>query len=388
MNNSMITPITNFISKYLLENTNVIDICCGDDAISKWIEKENRANLISLSPENLEHISHENPFVAYNNFVNDSRMLPIRGNLADVVLLTGPLYNLQSNSCKMETLKEAKRLLNTDGKLITLRNYGESQFEDDNKNSIEEDFLSDAGFDIGHTAQIQESTVDSEQGNYYLTVATPKSAISEFDVPPEVFINIPDDRIKEHNITLVKDNKHSIKGDISQKAEGKNTKNIADYYSHIEIKPSIDSTLNSKKSAEKMPFYNDKAVKLPILPKVILEQYGEKSLKEDNSSKENILKENDNLNIEKHKDEQEENLSVVESEDTSRAVKIPIKQSIDKNLVVRTNKNEIVSNRAKIARLAEVHPSIDKSLQMRLPKINPMYAKKKSRKKGTKNLIK
>ena len=59
---------------------------------------------------------------------------------------------------------------------------------------------------------------------------------------------------------------------------------------------------------------------------------------------------------------------------------IKIFPSIDKNLVVRSDKNKV--------QLPSVSTSIDRSLQVRIKKVNPLFDKPKSKKKGTNNLIK
>ena len=66
---------------------------------------------------------------------------------------------------------------------------------------------------------------------------------------------------------------------------------------------------------------------------------------------------------------------------------IPIKPSIDKNLYVRKKNNDSsVRNNEKID-CKKVQQSIDKSLQIRIPKINPKYAKPKSKKKCIRNVL-
>ena len=139
--------IQNIISQYLSKDTRVMDLRCGYDYFSKWIKENNLGKIVPLSPKDLEHIDHENPFVAYNNFINDSRKIPTK-NKADVVLLLGPLYTMESGKNRTHILSEIKRLVATDGKVITLSKCG-------NKKSCSEEFLLDnAGFTVDEVTEI------------------------------------------------------------------------------------------------------------------------------------------------------------------------------------------------------------------------------------------
>ena len=334
--------IQNIISQYLSKDTRVMDLRCGYDYFSKWIKENNLAKIVPLSPKDLEHIDHENPFVAYNNFINDSRKIPTK-NKADVVLLLGPLYTMESGKKRTHILSEIKRLVATDGKVITLSKCS-------NKKSCSEEFLLDnAGFTVDKVAEIplkNNTSAIKDYEKYYLTVATPKPVITEYDVPPEVYVRIPERIAIQHNIKI-KDISQ-IENDVNSHKENTFHKKH-NIFSFREIKRSIEPILQ---------------IELPILSKEISKNI--------NQAKES--KPNDNTKELAPKEEKKETKKIKKSHI------IKIFPSIDKNLVVRSDKNKV--------QLPSVSTSIDRSLQIRIKKVNPLFDKPKSKKKGTNNLIK
>lgn len=369
MNKKDYCLIEKIISRYLSANTRIMDLRCGNDHFSKWIKAENKGKLVSLSPKDLEHIEHENPFVAYNNFVNDSRKIPTK-NIADVVLLLGPLYTMENSNKRTTILSEIKRLVADYGKVITLSGYN-------NNNSNEELLLDNAGFSVDEVSEIslkdnkdfQGSSFD-EYEKYYITVATPKSVITEYDVPPEVFVRIPEKSVEENNIKIKEfsciekeysSNEENTNHDIFSFREVK--KSIEPCLQIGQIKKSIDKSLQPKKYFSNNKYSSGVKLNLPILSKEISCTV--------NNVKEEIATTTDQTNT-------------TEKEDKIREIpklpKIKIYPSIDKNLVVHSDRNKV--------QLPTVLPSIDKSLQSNSKRINPLFAKPKSKKKGVNKLIK
>lgn len=440
MKSKEISQIKHILSSCLKDNSRVIDMGCGSCQFTRWLYNRGKNNLIPMSPEYMEHISHENPFVAYNNFINDDRKVPVEDTRADAVLLLGPLYTKQRPEKRIETVKEIKRLINDTGMVITVSNNS-PQIMASKKPALipvkysENEVLEKAGFDIKKAVSLSPDN----SGNV-VTIATVKPAISRDAIPPEVIIRIPRETLNTIDFAETKNDEEKI---IRKE----------NYISNTEIKPSIDSTLQNrtdgnvstiKRSID--PTLQPPVIKtfldfpvgikmdLPILPTEITELYSnDNSVKENNnddiSTEELISTDNENNNVEVITDSSDKELKIAKnpeipirpsidsnlvvradiekilkpqevtkpsSDDTvvkaekesSEKTSIPIRPSIDKNLVVRTNEEKTVAMRKNLDELAKVHNSIDKTLQMRLPEINPRYAKPKSRKKGTKNLFK
>ncbi|MGN1126716.1 MAG: hypothetical protein ACI4RI_04680, partial [Ruminococcus sp.] len=379
--------------------------------------------LVPLSPSDMEHISHENPFVAYNNFVNDERKIPTDQSKADVVLLLGPLYDKQSEENKRETLKEIKRLISQDGKVMTLRSRDKGTKNAPSPLKQEEENLDDAGFTVKEQQSLEENKASTSENSpfsgseYYLTVATPKPVISCDALPPQVFVRTSVDVIQKHNITVLNDSKCPEEDEKGKKeSSGKDNKDGNDNRCNNKVKPSINPSLQRKavvkNSIDSTLFVKEKSkedkvisIDLPILPREITDQYNnspkentaEKNnddLKDNNSileikdkdSGNNISKEEikitDNTDNNSNKELSERNL-----EDIPPRPAIPIKASIDKNLYVR--KKNMDSGKIIDADMdyTKVQFSIDKSLQMRIPKIDPKFAKPKSQKKCIRNVL-
>ena len=459
MDKMLFDKAQHIISPYLNKETRVMDLYCGEDCYTKWIKRENNALLVPLSPKDMEHISHENPFVAYNNFVNDNRKVPTKQGKADVVLLLGPLYDKQSEEKKRETLKEVKSLISPDGKVMTLRSCEANKPNSSNSFEDEEQNFNDAGFDVKEQqriTKIAEKTEDKatsenegsqkEESNYlgseyYLTVATPKPVISCDALPPEVFVRTPVEIIQKYNITVLDDRKPSQDEEKDSK-DGSDSKDSNDNKKaedikennnsrcNNEVKPSINPSLQRKSvvknSIDNTLFVTKKqeenkvvSYDLPILPKEITEQYNnsekensaDKSnddLSTNNSNKEINTKVNQNNNSKYELSSKVEKDNISKKEISNKLVDIdnskkevieknlwdipplphiPIKPSIDKNLYVRKKNNDSsVRNNEKID-CKKVQQSIDKSLQIRIPKINPKYAKPKSKKKCIRNVL-
>ncbi|MGN1132721.1 MAG: hypothetical protein ACI4RL_07410 [Ruminococcus sp.] len=422
MDKMLFKKAQHIISPYLNKETRVMDLFCGEDCYTRWIKSEKNALLVPLSPSDMEHISHENPFVAYNNFINDERKIPTDNSKADVVLLLGPLYDKQSEENKRETLKEIKRLISQDGKVMTLRTGDKGTRNVPSPLKQEEENLGDAGFTVKEQQSLEENKEPATENSpysgseYYLTVATPKPVISCDALPPQVYVRTPVDVIQKYNIAVLDNRKNSEENEKIEKnsSDSKQSKDGNDNRCNNEVKPSInpalqrravvknsiDNTLFVKKTSKE-----DKVISidLPILPKEITDQYNN-SPKENTSENANEGIENNNSELEikdsknniskeeiKNIDSKENNsieeLSEKNLEDIPPRPAIPIKASIDKNLYVR--KKNMDSGKVIDADMdyTKVQFSIDKSLQMRIPKIDPKYAKPKSRKKCIRNVL-
>ncbi len=416
MKSKEISQVKHILSSNLHKGARVIDMLCGDSYYSEWLNETNKVKLLPMSPKEMEHISHENPFVAYNNFINDDRMIPVEDTRADAVLLLGPLYSLQSPDKRVETIKEVKRLIKDTGVLFTISNYTPYMQNSQNPqfsavDKTETDVLLEAGFVVENTFKlapvnalktIRYKSIPVAKNNFNnhisnqrcLTIAKIKPAISRDAIPPQVILQIPKDILDSLNIERTADKKAD---------------NRENYNSDIEIKPSIDTSLQKKNvihksidpllQRENLPKENSQKenslkmqMTLPVLPREILDIYENpnNSVEENNTS--NITDTNrKDFDLQDNKEDdtsaQKEHLEISDIE-REQIQKIPVKPSIDENLVVRPNKNEIIRKHLGIEDFAKVHDSIDKSLQIKIPKINPRYAKPKSRKKGAKNLFK
>jgi hypothetical protein len=387
LNSEIFKQAKSIIINHLDKNSKIMDLCCGEDSFTKWLKNNDQFNFVSLTKDAFKHLNRENSFVAYNNFVNDERLLPTDSK-ADIILLMGPLYSMQDKNQRTNTLNEVKSLLNPKGKIFTLGICKDNTKCDNINANFKEDKkqLEEAGFKV---EAIEKFTTKNKNENSYVTVATvkavPKPVLSVFDIPPEVIINIP-----KKNFEL----KNSIDKTLSIKKEKLLSPALPEkatlhrlYNSLTEVKPSIDVSLQKniqrevKESIDKTLQPPKKqtsksiSLKLPILPKVILDEYNISS-KEISSTP---ITNNDNSQKE---------ITLNEEVKECKEPHLPITASIDKNLVVRENKEEIIKEYKEKAEKRKIHKSIDKTLQMRIPKINPKYAKAKSRKKGTQNLIK
>ena len=193
------------------------------------------------------------------------------------------------------------------------------------------------------------TTTIKDYEKYYLTVATPKPVITEYDVPPEVYVRIPEKTAIQHNIKI-KDIAQ-IESDVNSHKENSFLKKH-NIFSFREIKRSvepilqigninrsIDSTLQPKWYFSNLEKYTcGVKIKLPILSKEISQ----------------------NIN------------QVEETKSNDTTEELPPKEEKDKNKV----------------QLPSVSASIDRSLQIKIKKVNPLFDKPKSKKKGTNNLIK
>ncbi len=106
------------ISRYLNgSNLTIYDIGGGIGKYSqKLAELGHNVTLVELAPNAVEYSKlHMNPEFPYKAEVGDARKLDLPDDSADVVLLMGPLYHLQSEADRRLALNEANRVLKKGG---------------------------------------------------------------------------------------------------------------------------------------------------------------------------------------------------------------------------------------------------------------------------------
>jgi SAM-dependent methyltransferase len=110
------------ISKYITNpNSIILDIGGGTGKYAKWLAK--KGHLVHLIDPIEKHVNRaskraaklENPFTAE---LGEARNLPFEHNMADAVILHGPLYHLQKTEDRAKALLEAKRVLKPGGILL------------------------------------------------------------------------------------------------------------------------------------------------------------------------------------------------------------------------------------------------------------------------------
>lgn len=109
------------LSKYINTSNNVIyDIGGGIGIYSQWLAaKGNRVHLLELCPNAVEYAksNYNNSFIAE---VCDARSINRSDESADIILLMGPLYHLQSLEERLKVLKECYRVLKKGGVLFSV----------------------------------------------------------------------------------------------------------------------------------------------------------------------------------------------------------------------------------------------------------------------------
>lgn len=111
------------LKKYITKSNNKIyDVGGGIGVYSSWLSKmNNEVHLLELAPLAVEYAinnkSENNTFIAE---VCDARKINRPDESADIVLLMGPLYHLQSIDDRLKVLHEAKRVLKKGGLLFSV----------------------------------------------------------------------------------------------------------------------------------------------------------------------------------------------------------------------------------------------------------------------------
>lgn len=108
------------ISQYLDGSKTIYDIGGGIGKYCEWLaELGHSLTLVELAPNAVEYAKkHMTENITYTALVGDARNLDLPDESADVVLLMGPLYHLQSREERMKALKEAYRVLKKGGLLF------------------------------------------------------------------------------------------------------------------------------------------------------------------------------------------------------------------------------------------------------------------------------
>lgn len=119
------------ISRYLGEKKQVIyDIGGGTGEYSRWLAgMGHEVYLLELSPNAVEYAKELNRSLKQPIFkikITNAIALDQPDEIADIVLMMGPLYHLTEKSDRLKALKEAKRVLKKGGILIsaTISRYG------------------------------------------------------------------------------------------------------------------------------------------------------------------------------------------------------------------------------------------------------------------------
>ena len=96
----------------------VLDIGGAAGIYSAWLGSLGyETHLIDLMPHHVEQ-AHQRPDVIRTAQVGDARRLPFDDHSADAVLLMGPLYHLTKRDQRLDSLREARRVLRPGGLLF------------------------------------------------------------------------------------------------------------------------------------------------------------------------------------------------------------------------------------------------------------------------------
>lgn len=107
---------------YLSSKKTIYDVGGGIGAYSEWLtELGHRVHLLELAPYAVEYAKeHQNANYPYVAEVCDARNIPREDESADIVMLMGPLYHLQSPEDRNKAILEAYRVLKKDGILFAV----------------------------------------------------------------------------------------------------------------------------------------------------------------------------------------------------------------------------------------------------------------------------
>lgn len=106
------------IQRYLPKKGIVIDVGGGPGVYSEWLA--GLGHQVYLVDPVEKHIKQANKRSAkakkpFKSLLGESRKLELEDNLADVVILHGPLYHLQLKEDRIKSIAEAKRVLKPNG---------------------------------------------------------------------------------------------------------------------------------------------------------------------------------------------------------------------------------------------------------------------------------
>ncbi|EAQ42240.1 class I SAM-dependent methyltransferase [Polaribacter sp. MED152] len=107
--------LTRHISK---PNCTIVDVGGGTGKYSEWLAKEGHdVHLIEPVAKHIK-LAQKRAYKLKNKFtvtLGEARNLPLKPELADIVILHGPLYHLQKREDRIIAIKEAKRVLKKGG---------------------------------------------------------------------------------------------------------------------------------------------------------------------------------------------------------------------------------------------------------------------------------
>lgn len=114
--------IKTLIEKHIKKpNSTIIDVGGGTGKYSEWLSKNNHTVHLIEPVEKHIQLAQKRANKLQNKFtvtLGESRNLPYQNDVADLVILHGPLYHLQKKEDRLQTIKEAKRILKKGGYIL------------------------------------------------------------------------------------------------------------------------------------------------------------------------------------------------------------------------------------------------------------------------------
>lgn len=114
--------IKKLIEKYLQKNSSkIIDVGGGTGKYSEWLtQKGHEVHLVEPVAKHIKIAQDRNKKLKKKFHIHqgESRNLPFPNNYADLVILHGPLYHLQSEKDRYLAISEAKRILKNGGIIL------------------------------------------------------------------------------------------------------------------------------------------------------------------------------------------------------------------------------------------------------------------------------
>lgn len=204
------------IGRYLSGNTmRIADIGGGAGYYSFWLQsKGHRVTLVDLSPKNIElATAHavKTGIQLYGAEIGDATDLKFADAQFDLVLLLGPLYHLTIREERLKALSEARRVLKTNGVLLTavISRYA-SLFDGFRRDLINDDLFEKILTDDLKTGVHLNSTDNPE----YFTTAY-------FHTPSEIKNEINESKLKFDKLIGIESFGWTIE-DIRSKSEDQN----------------------------------------------------------------------------------------------------------------------------------------------------------------------
>ena len=99
----------------------IVDVGGGTGKYSEWLAaKGHEVHLIEPVEKHIQ-LAHKRALKSKNPFsvsLGESRQLDLKNEIADLVILHGPLYHLQKREDRLQTIREAKRVLKKGGIIL------------------------------------------------------------------------------------------------------------------------------------------------------------------------------------------------------------------------------------------------------------------------------